>query len=383
MKNSRGTRKTETRTAIRSSRRVVVKVGSRLLSGKEGGVNSRFVGRLAGQIAGLRREGKEVLLVTSGAIAAGSRELGLKRRPGTLPDLQATAAVGQAILMHIYHQAFRRRGFRVGQVLLTREGLHHRDRHLNARHTLLALLGRNIIPIINENDTVAVDEIRFGDNDQLAALVANLVGADLLVLLSDVDGLLTPASRSGSAREVIGRVEKITPAVMALVQDGGGEYSRGGMGSKLEAAGIVTRAGGRAVIANGTRSAVLTDIARGEPVGTYFPTAFSRLRSRKCWIAFSCLKKGRILVDEGARRALAERGKSLLASGVTAVEGPFRTGDMVSIAGPDGTEFSRGLVNYSSREVEMIRGEQTGRIKAILGSRPYDEVIHRDNLLIL
>ncbi len=376
-------RKTGIRTEILSARRLVVKVGSRLLAGKQGGVDSRFVGALAGQIAALRREGKEVLLVTSGAIAAGSREMGLKRRPRSLPDLQAAAAVGQTVLMHIYHQAFRRRGFRVGQVLLTREGLHHRDRHLNARHTLLALLGRKVIPIINENDTVAVDEIKFGDNDQLAALVANLVQADLLVLLSDVDGLLGPSARPGPGREVIGRVEKITPRVMALVRGGPGEDSRGGMGSKLEAAGIVTRAGGQAVIANGSRPGVLAGIARGEPVGTYFPTAFGRLRSRKCWIAFSCLQKGRLRIDDGARRALIERGKSLLASGVMGVEGNFQAGDMVGVAGPDGTEFSRGLVNYSSREVEMIRGQQTGRIKSILGYKPYDEVIHRDNLLIL
>jgi len=178
-------------------------------------------------------------------------------------------------------------------------------------------------------------------------------------------------------------VEKITPEVMALVRGGPGEHSRGGMGSKLEAAGIVTRAGGQAVIASGTRPEVLAEIARGEAVGTYFPTSFGRIRSRKCWIAFSCLKKGRILVDEGARRALADGGKSLLASGITGVEGTFRAGDMVTVAGPDGAEFSRGLVNYSSREVELIRGEKTGKIRSILGSKPYDEVIHRDNLLIL
>ncbi len=375
--------KENNRSEILSARRLVVKVGSRLLTGKEGGIDTGFVAGLAEQIADLRGEGKEVLLVTSGAIAAGSRELGLKKRPSSLPALQAAAAVGQTILMHIYHQAFRKRGLQVGQVLLTREGLHHRDRHLNARHTLLALLERGIVPIINENDTVAVEEIRFGDNDQLAALVANLVRADLLVLLSDVDGLLAAPGRSGRGRAVIGRVEEITPEVMALVRGGPGEYSRGGMGSKLEAAGIVTRAGGQTVIAHGEEPGVILRIARGEPVGTYFPTPFGRLRSRKCWIAFSCLKKGRILVDAGARRALAEGGKSLLASGITAVEGPFSAGDMVTIAGPDGAEFSRGLINYSSREVEKIQGEKTGRIRSILGYKPYDEVVHRDNLLIL
>jgi len=371
------------RKEILSTRRLVVKVGSRLLAGADGGIDTRFVTRLVRQVAALKDRGKEVILVTSGAIAAGRRELELKKPPSSLPALQAAAAVGQTVLMHIYHQAFRKRGFRVGQVLLTREGLHHRDRHLNARHTLLALLERGIVPVINENDTVAVDEIKFGDNDQLAALVANLVRADLLVLLSDVDGLLAEPGRRGRGRKVIARVEKITPEVMALVRGGPGKYSRGGMGSKLQAAGIVTRAGGQAVIANGTRPDVLLRVVRGEPEGTYFPTPFARLRSRKCWIAFSCLKKGRIVVDGGARRALAEGGKSLLASGITAVEGSFSAGDMVSVAGPDGAEFSRGLVNYSSREVEKIRGEKTGRIKTILGYKPYDEVIHRDNLLIL
>lgn len=375
--------KRKIRSEILSARRWVVKVGSRLLAGADGGINAGFIAGLAGQIAGLKGEGKEVLLVTSGAIAAGSRELGLKKRPSSLPTLQAAAAVGQTVLMHIYHQAFRKRGFRVGQVLLTREGLHHRDRHLNARHTLLALLERGIVPIINENDTVAVEEIRFGDNDQLAALVANLVQADLLVLLSDVGGLLASPGGRGRGREVIDRVEEITPEVMALVRGGPGEYSRGGMRSKLESAAIVTRAGGQAVIAGGTEPGILLRIARGEPAGTYFPTTFGRLRSRKCWIAFSCLKKGRIVVDEGARRALAGEGKSLLASGITAVEGLFSAGDMVTIAGPDGAEFSRGLVNYSSREVERIRGEKTGRIRTILGDKPYDEVVHRDNLLIL
>jgi glutamate 5-kinase len=381
MKDNQLTSAAAGRSDILSARRLVVKVGSRLLTGQQGGIDTEFVDGLVRQIADLKREGKEVLLVTSGAIAAGSRELGLKKRPSSLPALQAAAAVGQTVLMHIYHQAFRKQGFRIGQVLLTREGLHHRDRHLNARHTLLALLERGIIPVINENDTVAVDEIKFGDNDQLAALLANLVRADLLVLLSDVDGLLAGSGRLG--REVIDRVEKITPAVTALVRGCPGEHSRGGMGSKLAAAGIVTRAGVQAVIANGMEPNVLLRVVRGESVGTYFPTSFGRLRSRKCWIAFSCLKKGRILVDEGARRALAEGGKSLLASGITAVEGPFSAGDMVTIAGPDGIEFSRGLVNYSSREVEKIRGAKTGRIKSLLGYKPYNEVVHRDNLLVL
>ncbi|MFH1038787.1 MAG: glutamate 5-kinase [PVC group bacterium] len=219
------------RESLAKAQRIVVKVGSRLLTGGTGSINERLVGRLAGQLADLKREEREVLLVTSGAIAAGRQELKMKSLPGTLPDLQAAAAVGQAILMHIYHRHFRREGFSVGQILLTRDGLHNRDRHLNARHTLQALLEKGIIPIINENDTVAVDEIKFGDNDHLAAQVANLIRADLLILLTDVDGLLRPAARPGRNREIIRRVEKITPGILAMIEDAPREYSRGGWGA--------------------------------------------------------------------------------------------------------------------------------------------------------
>lgn len=361
----------------------MIKVGSRLLAGEKEFIDEPLIGRIVEQIVALRRQGREVLLVTSGAIAAGRRELGLTKRPRALPDLQATAAVGQTVLMHIYHQYFHQAGFRVGQILLTRDGLHHRDRHLNVRHTLQALLQKGIIPIINENDSVAVDEIKFGDNDLLAALVANLVQSDLLILLTDVDGLLRPPDSPGGDREVIHRVDRVTSGIMEMIEDGCQEDSRGGMRSKIEAAGLVTRAGGRAVIANGGRERVLTDILAGEEVGTFFPTTFARMRARKCWIAFSCLRTGRIIVDEGARKALVERGKSLLASGITRVEGEFQAGDMVGIGGDDGSEFCRGLVNYSSGELAKIQGEKTDRIEAILGYKYYDEVVHRDNLLIL
>ncbi|MDP8215308.1 MAG: glutamate 5-kinase [Candidatus Euphemobacter frigidus] len=365
------------------TKRLVVKVGSRLLTGKKGSLNKRLVGRIVAQIADLKSQGREILLVTSGAIAAGRQELGLRRKPRDLPALQAAAAVGQTVLMHIYHEYFGKAGLRVGQILLTRDGLHHRVRHLNVRHTLLALLEKGVIPIINENDSVAVDEIKFGDNDYLAALVANLVQADLLILLTDVEGLLEPAVHPDGPREVIHQVERVTPDILAMIENGYKEYSRGGMRSKIEAAEIVTRAGGRVVIAGGARPNVLTDIVAGEEVGTFFPTTFARMRARKSWIAFSRLQKGRIIVDGGARQALVERDKSLLASGVTGVDGDFQAGDMVSITGEEGKEFCRGLVNYSSRELEQIKGQKTGRIESILGYKYYDEVVHRDNLLIL
>ena len=372
----------DNRIPLRQTKRVVVKVGSRLLAGEDGVINHTLISRIVDQISGLKKQGIEVLLVTSGAIAAGRQELGLKTRPRSLPGLQAAAAVGQAILMHVYHEFFNQAGYCVGQILLTRDGLHHRDRNLNVRHTLQALLAEGVIPIINENDTVSVDEIKFGDNDRLAALVANLIQADLLILLTDVDGLLSSHGSDGVG-EVIHQVDSITPEVIGLIEDKPNEHSMGGMKSKVEAAEIVTRAGGRAIIASGSRENILTDIIEGIEVGTYFPTRFSRMRSRKCWIAFSCLKKGRIVVDAGARRALVENDTSLLASGILEVEGDFKAGDMISIVDETREEFCRGLVNYSSLEMKKIRGEKTDRFESILGYKYYDEAVHRDNLLIL
>ncbi|MEA1927903.1 MAG: glutamate 5-kinase, partial [Candidatus Auribacterota bacterium] len=371
------------RSNLRAAKRVVVKVGSRLLAGDEGAINRPLIRGIVDQLVILKGRGIDVLLVTSGAIAAGRQELGMEIRPKSIPGLQAAAAVGQAILMHIYHEYFSKAGCRIGQVLLTRDGFHHRDRHLNVRHTIQTLLEEGIIPIINENDTVAVDELKFGDNDHLAALVANLIQADLLIILTDVDGLLSSSVSSKGERKVIPRVDEITPDIIDLIEDRGNEDSRGGMKSKLEAVEIVTRAGGRVIIAHGAHADIITRIMEGKEVGTYFPTGFSRMRSRKCWIAFSCLQKGRIIVDSGARRALVERGKSLLASGIIGIEGEYEAGDMISIVDDDGEEFCRGLVNYSSEDLEKIKGENTDRIESILGYKYYDEAVHRDNLLIL
>ena len=363
--------------------RVVIKVGTFLLTGRKTPLNSQRIKAIVDQIAAVRAGGIEVALVTSGAIGAGIQDLGWKRRPRDIPGLQAAAAVGQSALMHIYHDYFRAAQIGVGQILLTREDLHHRTRHLNICNTLHALLKRGVIPIINENDTVAVDEIRFGDNDFLAALVANLIQADLLIMLTDVEGLLRPGENPNDPRLLIPRVDRITPEVMELIEDRDNEYSRGGMRSKIEAAGIVTRAGGQAVIADGRCPEVIAGIISGKEIGTFFPTRFKRMRSRKSWIAFSRLQKGSIIVDRGARRALIDGGKSLLSTGITGVSGNFADEDMVGIRDEDGEEFARGLVNYSSEEIKKIRGEKTERIKDILGYRRSDEVIHRDDLLIL
>jgi len=368
---------------LRPVRRVVVKVGTYLLTGKGTALNLEMMRKIASEIAELKRRGKEVVLVTSGAIGAGVLELKLKERPKDLPGLQAAAAVGQAGLMHLYRACFAAHGLTVGQILLTREDVRARDRHLNVRHTIATLLKSGVVPIINENDSVAVDEIEFGDNDYLAALVAILIQAELLILLTDVEGLLAPAGKEGKEKRVIGTVGKITPEIRRLAGGSTKELSRGGMRSKLEAAGIATRGGGMVVVASGRRPAVLVEVIEGRETGTLFLPSGRRVGGRKCWIAFSCVRKGQIVVDDGARRALVARGKSLLASGVIRAQGDFAAGDMVGIAGPEGTEFARGLTNYGADDLRKIQGKKTAQIAPLLGQRYYDEVVHRDNLLIL
>ena len=365
---------------MNSSRRVVVKVGTYLLTGRDTPLDRDRIREIARQVCVLKRQGREVVLVSSGAIGAGVLELGLKRRPRDLPGLQAAAAVGQSSLMRFYHDYFIAEGYPVGQILLSREDLHHRSRHLNVRHTIRQLLARGVIPIINENDSVAVEAIKFGDNDLLAALVTSLIEAGVLVLLTDVDGLL----RGGeSGPELLEEVDRITPEIMELVGSDSKELSRGGMKSKLEAAGIVTRSGGAVVIANGRSPEVLPELFSGKKIGTFFPPAAVRRSRRKCWIGFCRVRKGAVTVDEGARQALLERGKSLLASGVIRVEGSFQSGDMVGVKGPEEEEIGRGLINYSAVDLEKIKGKRTSRFASILGTVNYDEVIHRDNLLIL
>jgi len=336
--------------------------------------------RLAGQLAELRKRGKEVLLVSSGAIGAGLGRLGLTRRPRTIPECQALAAVGQGILMHVYEQIFSEYGIVVGQVLLTREDFADRRRFLNARHTLTSLLQFGAIPIINENDTVAVDEIKFGDNDNLAALVAGLVDAELLILLSDIDGLYTDDPRRCPEARLIREVEEITPEIEALAKGTGAALGTGGMVTKLQAVHVAGHCGVTVVIARAGEEDVILRIVAGEEVGTVF-WPVTRLENRKRWIAYSAPVQGRIVVDEGAVRAL-QGGKSLLPSGVVAVEGTFEMGNTVSIVDPRGKEIARGIVNFSSGEVEKIKGCRTSEIAGILGHKDYDEVVHRNNLVL-
>jgi glutamate 5-kinase len=356
---------------------VVVKVGSNVLTTGGRGLDTHAIGRLADEVHALRERGCEVVLVSSGAIAAGLSLLGIERRPHTLPELQATAAVGQSRLMAVYDQCFSRHGFRAAQVLLTYADLEDRTRYLNIRNTLRSLLRFGAVPVINENDTVAVDEIRFGDNDSLSSFVAHLLPADLLVLLSVVDGLLDKAGK------VVQVVRRVTDEVAALADGSKSSRGTGGMESKLRAARYATEAGQLCVIANGTRPGVLASIMNGEPVGTLFVPSAARIRSRKRWLGFVKRPRGVLTVDEGARHALAERGKSLLASGVREVSGHFQQGDVVAVAGPDGRPFAQGMINYDSEQMARIKGLRTPDIRKLLGQFLYEEVIHRDNMVII
>ncbi len=358
---------------------VVVKVGTSVLSSRTHPLERRAIKNIAGQICTLMDKGIKVILISSGAIGAGMNLLGLKTRPKTLQRLQAAAAIGQSQLMKAYDEDFKTRGKIVAQVLLTREDLEDRKRYLNAKSTLLTILDYGAIPIINENDTVSVEEIKFGDNDTLASLVTNLIGADLLIILSDVDGLY----RYQGKGEIIDIVKEITEDIERLARGTDKEESVGGMVTKIRASKVVTDSGIPLIIANGKTDDILIKVVDGKRVGTLFVPKLNKMTARKRWIAFSTRSKGLVVVDSGAKQALAERKKSLLPSGIIGIEGKFEAGDIISIKDEKGKEFARGLVNYSSEEVKKIRGAKSQEIEARLGYKYYDEVIHRDNLAII
>jgi len=370
------------RRQLASCRRVVVKVGSGLITTPAAGADQGRIDALADEIAAAR-DGREVVLVSSGAIVTGMARLALSERPQSIPEKQAAAAVGQSALMWHYEAAFKRHGITVGQVLLTAEDIADRARYLNARNTLQALLRFGVLPVVNENDTVAVEEIKVGDNDNLSALVAACVDADLLVLLTDVDGLYTGDPRVDPAAQKLDTVEAITDDVMRLVWDRADRISVGGMATKLTAAQKAAASGVPMVIASGREPGALARLLAGEPVGTYFQPKAERLTARKRWIAFAVPPQGRLTVDAGARRALGEQNRSLLPSGVIDVDGDFAAGEIVAVVTGDGKEFARGLVNFDAAECRKIRGAKTREIEERLGYRSFDEVIHRDNLVIL
>ena len=365
---------------IDRARRVVVKIGSRVLVDENHRLQEERVADLVGQMARLMRAGRQIICVSSGAIAAGLRGLGLGQRPADLPSLQAAAALGQAGLIGLYRALFAEHDVAAAQVLLTHADMRARERHLNARNTFNRLLADGAVPVVNENDTVAVDEIRVGDNDLLSALVACLVRADVLVLLTTADGLMTRPPAQGG--ELIRVVERITADTYAVAGESDSQLATGGMRSKVEAADLVTRAGEWAIIANGRERDVLVRIFDAEPVGTVFEPRPGRLRSRKRWIAFFDRPQGELHVDAGAAEAVRRHGRSLLPVGVKAVTGSFGRGAPVRIIDPQGVEIARALVNYPSQELERILGCRSSRIIEILGGCEYEEAVHRDNLVL-
>jgi len=364
-------------------RRIVVKVGSSILASVEKGLHYEVFSHLAKEISDLKRQGYEIVLVSSGAIAAGMEKMGYKTRPQAITLKQATAAVGQTRLMNIYETYFSRFQQMVAQVLLTHDDLSHRRRFLNARNTLLTLLELGIIPIINENDTVVVDEIKFGDNDNLSALITNLIGADLLIILTDIEGLCDSDPRVNPNARCIPLVEDTDVDMGGIVGETKSEMSVGGMISKIQAARKASRFGIPTVVARGTKEGVLHQILKGKEIGTLILSKGEALSSRKHWIAFNPKPKGDVTVDDGAKKAIVHKGKSLLSSGVVKIKGSFDRGDLVTCLGPRGKEFARGLVNYSATELEKIKGLRSDQIESILGYKYSDEVIHRDDLVVL
>lgn len=362
---------------------IVVKVGTRVLTSPDGTLNRERIAQFAEEMSRLLDSGRKMVMVSSGAVGAGMDRLKLKQRPTDLAQLQAVAAVGQARLIEAYDQTLAVHGRHGAQVLLTAEDLDHRVRYLNIRNTLLSLLEFGVLPIINENDTVAVDELMttFGDNDRLAARVTNLIRAPLLVILSDVAGLYDRSPDDPEAK-VIPVVQKFDDQLMSFVRDKKTGLSKGGMASKLEVARLVTTAGENVIIASGRDPQALTKIVAGETVGTLFLPQGKTVPPRKRWIGFSVEPRGRIIVDDGAKKAVEEAGRSLLAIGVVGVEGDFEKGDVVRVCGADGVEIARGLTNYAAPEVARIRGIQSEKIREILGHCPYVELIHRDNLTL-
>lgn len=368
---------------MKSEKRWVVKLGSRVVVPAEGhGPDLTFLKDLARQTQELRAQGYELVIVTSGAIATGLSLLGLKRRPHTIAKQQAIAAIGQIALMHTYRAAFEREGLTVAQILLTHEDFRDRQRFLNARQTLKALLELGAVPLVNENDTVAVEEIKVGDNDNLAAMVACLWEADLLILLSDVDGLYTADPCQDPTAQKIPLVEDVETieAFAAPTQD---PAAVGGMRTKLEAARRAASYAIPTVIARGREPDMLLRLAQGERLGTRIQPQAKKLSARKHWIAYALKPKGAIGVDEGAYTAIVERGRSLLPSGIVSVEGDFEVGDAVELKTPDGRAFARGLVAYGARELARIRGLRSEEIERMLGYKYRDEVIHRDDLVLL
>ncbi len=362
-------------------KRVVVKIGSGVISTVEG-LEEPQLAAIAEDVCNLLDAGLEVILVSSGAVAAGKNQLGIVGRPQTIPQKQAAAAIGQTRIIREYKETFLARNYNVAQVLLTRDDLSNRRRYLNARNTMMTLLEYGVTPIVNENDTVVVEEIRFGDNDNLSALVTTLVDADLLIILSDVDGLYDRNPAEHPDARLIPVIERVTPEIEAMGGGSNGTLGTGGMTTKIKAAKRAALSGVGTLIVNGRSPNILSRIFAGADVGSYFLPGQSKLTAKKHWIAFSKKPRGKLLLDEGAHQAIVKRGKSLLPSGIIGVEGGFERGDAVRLCDREGQEFARGVISYSLAETLQIMGKQCSEIETLLGYKYRDEVVCRDDLVL-
>jgi len=362
---------------------LVLKVGSSVITVERGVLDAATIEEIVRQIILLRQMGYDVLLVSSGAIAAGMQRLGLKKKPAYLPEVQACAAVGQTQLMNAYDTYFKCRKTNTAQILLTQDDINDRTRYLNARNTIQALLKNGAVPIVNENDTVSTEEIKFGDNDRLSGLVANLIEAKRLLILSNVDGLYKTDLRDKTKKVLMKKVDRVTEEVEDLADEGLSKFGTGGMRTKLETAKMVTNSGIDCVILNGRAKGALVDLMSGSSVGTVFPAAQPKISARKRWIAYSSKTAGAVRVDGGAKDVLTRKNRSLLPSGITGCTGKFGAGETVSIQDEGGREFARGISYYSSAEINKIKGKQTVHIEDVLGYKYYDEVVHRDNLVLM
>lgn len=364
-----------------NARRIVVKLGSNVITAKNG-LNLDVIDAISNQISVLMNKGIEVILVSSGAMAAGMRKMAMERRPDEIPKRQAISAIGQSGVMNAYEKSFAAYGKKIAQILLTGDDLNNRKRYLNARNTLHTLMDWKIVPIINENDTIMVEEIKLGDNDNLAAMITLLMDADFLFILTDIDGLYKKDPRQFPDARLIPKVRQIKKDIEEFASHIPGTLGTGGMLSKIQAAHKVTSAGIPMIVARGSTENVLLRLFAGQDLGTYFVPKEGKMASRKCWIAHILAPKGSIVIDEGAVRAVKQNGKSLLPIGIVAVEGNFEEGAAVDFKTSDNEVIGVGLVNYSSSDINLIKGLKTFQIKACLGGKHYDEIIHRNNLVL-
>ena len=371
------------RQALPSTKRWVIKVGSSLVTARGLGLDRVAIADWCAQIAALRQQGKQVVLVSSGAVAEGMARLGLKTRPDTIHGLQAAAAVGQMGLVRAYEAEFEKHGLKAAQVLLTHEDVADRGRYLNARGTFNTLLDYGVVPVVNENDTVATDEIRLGDNDTLGALTVNLIEADLLVLLTDQEGLFDSDPRNNPDAKLVSEADLADPTLVSMAGDSKGALGRGGMRTKLNAAYTAARSGAATVIAHGRKPDALLAIARGEAIGSLLKAASTPMAARKRWIAGQMQLRGKLHLDAGAARVLKQQGRSLLPVGVMRVEGDFQRGDLVACFSPEGVEIARGLSNYSAADALRLLGAKSDEIGARIGYPGDAELVHRDNLVLV